>query len=117
MTGPTANERRLALPTLAFVGLDVSLDDASVCFLLADRTEPVPGWTIPNTQAGAEELSARVARLAQTEPVDQLRIGREATGLLCWHLAGALKDAAALASFAPRISALNPHLITTFRAN
>jgi transposase len=41
----------------------------------------------------------------------------EATGLLWWHLACALKDAPALAPFAPRISALNPHLITTFRKN
>ena len=105
------------MPTLAFVGLDVSLDDASVCFLLADGSEPVPRWTIPNTQPGAEELSARVARLAQTEQVDQLRIGMEATGLLWWHLACALKDAPALAPFAPRIYALNPHLIKTFRAN
>ena len=63
------------MPTLAFVGLDVSLDDASVCFLLADGSEPVPRWSIPNTQPGAEELSARVARLARTEQVDQLRIG------------------------------------------
>jgi len=41
----------------------------------------------------------------------------EATGLLWWHLACNLKEAPALAPFAPRIYALNPHLIKTFRAN
>ena len=105
------------MPTIAYVGLDVSQDDASVCFLLGDGSEPVPAWTIPNTQPGAEALASTLAQLAQTYHVDQLRIGMEATGLLWWHLACHLKDAPALAPFAPRIYALNPHLITTFRKN
>jgi hypothetical protein len=105
------------MPTTAFVGLDVSQDDASVCFLLPDGSEPVPAWTIPNTQPGADALTTTLAQLAQTYHIDQLRIGMEATGLLWWHLACALKDAPALAPFAPRIYALNPHLITTFRKN
>jgi len=105
------------MPTLAFVGLDVAQDNASVCFLLADGKEPVPSWSIPNTQPGADALATTLAQLAQTNHVDQLRIGMEATGLLWWHLACALKDAPALAPFAPRIYALNPHLITTFRKN
>jgi transposase len=105
------------MSTIAFVGLDVSQDDASVCFLLADGKEPVPGWTIPNTQPGADALASRLAELAQTYQVDRLRIGMEATGLLWWHLAISLKDAPVLAPFAPRIYALNPHLITTFRKN
>jgi hypothetical protein len=105
------------MPTLAFVGLDVSLDDASVCFLLADGSEPVPAWTIPNTQPGADALASTLAQLAQTYHIDQLRIAMEATGLLWWHLACHLKDTPILASFAPRLYALNPHLITTFRKN
>jgi hypothetical protein len=105
------------MPTLAFVGLDVSQDDASVCFLLADGAEPAPRWTIPNTQPGAETLATRLAELAQIHHIDQLRIGMQATGLLWWHLACNLKDAPALAPFAPRLYALNPHLIKTFRAN
>jgi transposase len=105
------------MPTIAYVGLDVSQDDASVCFLLADGAEMVPRWTIPNTQPGAEALASTLAQLAQTYHVDQLRIGMEATGLLWWHLASSLKDAPALAAFAPRIYALNPHLIKTFRKN
>jgi hypothetical protein len=105
------------MPTLAFVGLDVSQDAVSVCFLLSDGAEPVPRWTIPNTSPGAEALATTLAHLAQTHQIDQLRIGMEATGLLWWHLACALKDAPTLAPFAPRLYALNPHLITTFRAN
>jgi transposase len=105
------------MSTIAFVGLDVSLDDVSVCFLLSDGSEPVPAWSIPNSQPGADALATRLVQLAQTYQVDQLRIGMEATGLLWWHLAVSLKDAPALAPFAPRIYALNPHLIKTFRAN
>ena len=102
---------------IAYVGLDVSQDDARVCFLLTDGVEPVPRWSVPNTQPGADALATTLAGLAQTYHVDQLRIGMEATGLLWWHLACHLKDAPALAAFAPRIYALNPHLIKTFRAN
>ena len=105
------------MPTLAYVGLDVAQDDASVCFLLADGAEPVPRWSIPNTQPGADTLAATLAELARRYQVDQLRIGMEATGLLWWHLACTLKDAPTLAPFAPRLYALNPHLIKTFRAN
>jgi transposase len=105
------------MPTYAFVGLDVSQADARVCFLLADGAEPRSRWTIPNTQPGADALSGELARLGQLHQIDQLRIGVEATGLLWWHLAAALKDAPLLAPFAPQIYALNPQLVHTFRAN
>ena len=49
--------------TPAFVGVDVSQDSARVCFLLADGEEPRPRWSIPNTQPGAADLSAELARL------------------------------------------------------
>jgi hypothetical protein len=91
------------MPTIAFVGLDVSQDDASCCFLLPDGSEPVPRWTSPNTQPLADTLATTLAELAQVHQLDQLRIGMEASGLLWWHLACSLKDAPALAPFAPRI--------------
>jgi hypothetical protein len=97
--------------------LDISQDDGSVCFLLADGSEPLPRWTIPNPQPGAEILATTLAQLAHAHQVDQLRIGMEATGLRWGPLACNLKDAPPLAPFAPRIYALNPHLIKTFRAN
>jgi transposase len=105
------------MSTIAYVGLDVSQHDASVCFLLTDGAEPVPRWTVPNTAPGADTLAATLKELAQHHQVDQLRIGMEATGLLWWHLACTLKDAPALSPFAPHIYALNPHLIKTFRKN
>ena len=105
------------MPSLAYLGLDVSQDSARVCFLLADGEEPRPRWTIPNTQPGAEALSCELARLCILYHVDHLRIGLEATGLLWWHLACALKDAQALAPFTPQVYALNPQLVETFRKN
>jgi len=105
------------MTTLAFVGLDVSQDSARICFLLADGSEPRSRWTVPNTQPGAEALSAELAHLSTLYHVDRLCIGLEATGLLWWHLACALKDAAVLAAFTPRVYALNPQLVETFRKN
>jgi transposase len=105
------------MTTVAYAGLDVSQAEARVCFLLADGAEPHPRWTIPNTQPGADALSTELARLGQLHHVDHLRIAVEATGLLWWHLAVALKDAPTLAPFAPQIYALNPQLIHTFRDN
>jgi transposase len=105
------------MPTLAFVGVDVAQDDARVCFLLSDGSEPRPRWTILNSLPGAEALSAELSRLCFLYQVEQLRIGLEATGLLWWHLARVLKDASALAPFSPQVYALNPHLVETFRKN
>lgn len=99
----------------AFVGLDVSQQEAAVCFLLGDGGEPAPRWTVPNSQPGADALSARLAALAQTHAVDELRIGLEATSLYWWHLACTLKDAPALAPYRPQVYALNPKLVHDFR--
>lgn len=105
------------MTALAYLGLDISLAEASACFLLSDGSEPVRRWTAANTQPGADTLSAEVARLCHTHGVEQLRIGLEATGLLWWHLACALKVAPALAPYAPQVYALNPHLVQIFRRN
>lgn len=105
------------MPTRAFVGLDISQADAHVCFLLADGSEPGPRWTTPNTHPGAETLAQSLAQLAQQHAITELRIAMEATGLLWWHLAQHLRAAPVLAPYAPQVYALNPHLVTTFRAN
>ncbi len=99
----------------AFVGLDVSQQEAAVCFLLGDGGEPAPRWTVPNSQPGADALVGRLAALAQAHAVGELRIGMEATGLYWWHLASALKDAPALALYRPQVYALNPKLVHDFR--
>jgi transposase len=105
------------MPNVAYVGLDISQADVSVCFLLADGGEPVPRWTVANSQPGAAGLSHSVAQLCQRHQVAELRIGLEATGLLWWHLACALSSAALLLPFRPQIYVLNPHLVETFRRN
>lgn len=99
----------------AFVGLDVSQQEAAVCFLLGDGGEPAPRWTVPNSQPGAAALIARLAGLAQEHAVDELRVGMEATGRYWWHLACTLKDAPALAPYRPQVYALNPKLVHDFR--
>lgn len=105
------------MPTVAYLGLDISQADVSVCLLLGDGHEPGPRWTIPNSQPGGEQLSARLAQLCQTHHVTELRIGMEATGLLWWHLACLLTHAAPLQPYRPHVYVLNPHLVTTFRRN
>jgi transposase len=114
---PARPKGGVLMTSLAFVGLDVAQDSARVCFLLPDGSEPRSRWTVPNAQPGAEALSAELARLCTLYQVEQLRIGLEATGLLWWHLACALKDAPLLARFMPQIYALNPQLVETFRKN
>jgi transposase len=114
---PARPKGGVLMTTLAFVGLDVAQDSARVCFLLPDGSEPRPRWTVPNAQPGADALSAELARLCTLYQVEQLRIGLEATGLLWWHLACALKDAPLLARFTPQVYALNPQLVETFRKN
>ena len=105
------------MSNVAYLGLDISQADVSVCCLLADGGEPVPRWTVSNSQPGAERLSASVAQLCQAHQVTELRIGLEATGLLWWHLACALIAAPPLRPFQPHLYVLNPHLVQTFRRN
>src|SRR5512139_3471804 len=102
---------------VAYVGLDICQASVSVCFLLDDGHEPVPRWTLPNTQPGAEQLSVRLAELCATQPVAALRIALEATDLLWWHLANWLVQAPGLQPYQPQIFVLNPHLVETFRRN
>lgn len=105
------------MPTVAYLGLDISQADVSVCFLLGDGHEPGPRWTIPNSQTGGEQLSAHLAQLCHTHQVEELRIGLEATDLLWWHLACLLTNAAPLQPYRPHVYVLNPHLVATFRRN
>ncbi len=100
---------------LGYVGIDISQDEAVVCFLLADGKEPVPRWGVPNSQPGADALVTKLVGLAQAHGVTELRLAMEATGLYWWHLAGVLKDAAALAPYRPQVYALNPKLVADFR--
>ena len=99
----------------AFVGLDVSQQEAAVCFLLGDGREPAPRWTVANSQPGADALVERLAALAREHGVDELRIGLEATSLYWWHLACTLKDAPPLAPYRPRVYALTPKPVHDFR--
>ncbi len=101
--------------TAAYLGLDISSTAAVACLLLADGAEPVPRWTVPNTQQGAHALVARLATLLPTQPVTDLRVGIEATGLYWWHLAGAVTDAAVLAPFQPQVYLWGPKLGHDFR--
>ena len=105
------------MSNVAYLGLDISQADVSVCFLLADGAEPLPRWTVTNSQPGADHLSRTVAQLCQTHLIAELRIGLEATGLLWWHLACALSASPPLRVFRPHIYVLNPHLVETFRRN
>lgn len=102
---------------VAYVGLDISQADVSVCFLLGDGSEPTPRWTIPNTLPGGEQLCARLAQLCHSYQVDTLRIGLEATGLLWWHLACLLHQASTLHGYQPQLYVLNPQLVDSFRRN
>ena len=100
---------------LGYVGIDISQDEAVVCFLLADGQEPVPRWGVANSQPGADALVTKLVGLAQAHGVTELRLAMEATGLYWWHLAGVLKDAPALAPYRPQVYALNPKLVADFR--
>lgn len=105
------------MAAVAYVGLDISQAEVSVCFVLGDGHEPVPRWSVANSQPGGEQLSTRLAQLCQIYQVDELRIGLEATGLLWWHLACLLSHADAVQPYRLQIYVLNPHLVETFRRN
>jgi hypothetical protein len=87
--------------TFAALGLDISQAEVMVCLLLADGSEVVPRWTLPNSLPGAQALAERVQALTKTPGIKELRIGLEATGLYWWHLACFLKETPVLTEVTP----------------
>src|SRR5215472_8962339 len=73
--------------TYAALGLDMSQAEVTACLLLADGSEVVPRWTIPNSLSGAQAFTERIQALAKAQGIKEVRIGLEATGLYWWHLA------------------------------
>lgn len=100
---------------VGFLGLDVSQAEVVACLLLPDGREAVPRWTVPNSQPGARDLAARLARLARQYGLARVRIGLEATNLYWWHLACFLKDTPGLAALEREVYALNPKLVHGFK--
>jgi transposase len=106
-----ANEVVPAAITFAALGLDISQAEVMACLLLADGSEVVPRWTIPNSLPGALALAERVQALAKAQGIKELRIGLEATGLYCWHLACFLKETPVLTEVNQSIYVFNPALV------
>ena len=46
--------------TFAALGLDISQAEVTACLLLADGSEVVPRWTLPNSLSGAQTLTERI---------------------------------------------------------
>jgi hypothetical protein len=97
--------------TFAALGLDISQAEVTACLLVADGSEVVPRWTIPNSLPGAQALAERVQALAKAQGIQELRIGLEATGLYWWHLACFLKETPALTGVNQTIYVFNPALV------
>lgn len=103
--------------TIGYVGLDISQNDVHCCLIRADDDTTGTRWTVPNTQPGAEALITRVIDLCARQEITALCLGVEATGLLWWHLACAVIQSPTLHPLHPRLYVLNPHLVSSFRAN
>ncbi len=106
-----ANDVVPAAITFAALGLDISQAEVMACLLLADGSEVVPCWTIPNSLPGAQALAERVQTLTNAQGIKELRIGLEATGLYWWHLACFLKEAPVLTEVNQSIYVFNPALV------
>lgn len=103
-----ANDVVPAAITFAALGLDISQAEVTACLLLADGSEVVPRWTLPNSLSGAQTLTERIQALAKAQGIKELRIGLEATGLYWWHLACFLKETPVLTQANPTIYVFNP---------
>ena len=106
-----ANDVVPAVITFAALGLDISQAEVMTCLLLADGSEVVPRWTIPNSLPGAQALVEQVQALAKAQGIQELRIGLEATGLYWWHLACFLKETPVLTEVNQSIYVFNPALV------
>lgn len=97
-----------------FVGIDVSLKENKVCFLMEDGTA-AGRLTIPNNLPGAGKLVDKILNTAHQHSVNKLVVGLESTSYYSYHLATFLKSEQRLESLSPSVHVLNAKSVRRFK--
>ncbi|SHF29665.1 Transposase [Desulforamulus putei DSM 12395] len=97
-----------------FVGIDIEAD-TNVVRIIDDTGDDVCGFSVSNDLPGTERLVEKVVDVADTLPVDKVKIGMEATNLYWWHLSQALHDDPQLTALGTEIAVINPKVIDGFK--
>ncbi|PHJ39287.1 hypothetical protein P378_04340 [Desulforamulus profundi] len=97
-----------------FVGIDIGAD-TNVVRIIDDTGDDVCGFSVSNDLPGTERLVEKVVDVADTLPVDKVKIGMEATNLYWWHLSQALHDDPQLTALGTEIAVINPKVIDGFK--
>ncbi|MEK4659887.1 IS110 family transposase [Bacillus sp. FSL H8-0534] len=97
-----------------FVGLDVSSQDAKVCFLNGegDRLE---SFTITNDLPGAIILKEKILNTASKLTCEVIKIGLESTSIYSYHPAMFLHNDKELRTYGSQVFMINPKQIANFK--
>jgi transposase len=104
----------ISLSNSLLVGIDVSLNDNKVRILHPDGTSLLK-FVVRNSIPGAQTLSQKVTKIAESNNFDSITIGLEATSVYGDPLVYFLKDDASINKFNTKIHVLNPTQVNKFK--
>lgn len=97
-----------------FVGIDVSLMDNKIRFLMEDGSD-AGKFTITNNLPGANKLVDKILSTVNLHSVDKLVVGLESTSFYSYHLASFLKSEQRLELLSPSVHVLNAKSVRRFK--
>lgn len=97
-----------------FVGLDVSSQDAKVCFLNGDG-DRLQAFTITNDLPGAITLKEKILDTASRSTCKTIKIGLESTSIYSYHPAMFLHNDKELRTYGSQVFMINPKQIANFK--
>lgn len=103
------------MSNMLYVGIDVA-SKTNVAAIINEQNACIKRpFQFPNNQRGVEELEQTLIKTCQTEQVESLLIGTEATSFYDWHLVDYLAESGLLLPFRPELYRFNPKLIKHFK--
>ncbi len=99
-----------------YVGIDVSSKN-NVVYLMKPDGEKHSSFSVENNLGGAKKLSEKIVSALQTQQLDQVVVGLEATSIYGDSLVYALREDGKLGQYERKIHVLNPKQVNKFKAS
>ena len=97
-----------------YVGIDVS-SKSNVVFLMLPNGDKHSNFSVANSHDGSTQLVKRICSALESNSLDSVSIGLEATSVYGDNLVFFLREDATLASFNRKIHVLNPKQVNKFK--
>ena len=97
-----------------FVGIDVGSQNNAVC-LMKPNGDKHSSFSVQNNQSGAKLLSEKIVSALESQGLERVVIGMEATSIYGDNLVYALREDEKLGQYSRKIHVLNPKQVNKFK--